>query len=76
MPRKSSSDEMLYEYLLWEKEEDEQTDLSSSLRDDASLHTISVNVCQKYKALTKITCSAAFYPYSDIKSTIKIERGQ
>ncbi|MBN2326379.1 MAG: M48 family metallopeptidase [Candidatus Omnitrophica bacterium] len=76
MRRKSSSDELLYDYFLWDQEEDSQENRPPSPRGDASLLAISINVCQTYKALQEVSCSASFYPYSDIKSTIKIEKGE
>lgn len=61
-----ASDESLYDSFLW--------DFSPSQTTDERLVSIANTVFCKYNNLAGTACSAVFYPYSDLKSTIKIER--
>ncbi len=40
---------------------------------DGKLLVIAQTICNQYKPTKETTCSAAFYPYSDLRNTIRIE---
>ncbi len=65
MNLKKKTDDQCYEHFLWDIPE-------QSISDDKLL-AIAQAICNRYKPTKEITCSAVFYPYSDLKNTIKID---
>lgn len=68
MADKPASDQSHYEYFLW--------DIPPVGITGEQLKDIAANACRGYDTIPQISCSAVFYPYSDLKSTIKIEKDQ
>ncbi len=67
MARKSATDAGLYDYFLW--------DISNPTVSEERLQSIAAVVCRQYKTTRETACTSDFYPYSDLKSTIRIENG-
>lgn len=67
MARKSASDAGLYDHFLW--------DIANPTVTEDRLQSIAAAVCHQYKTTRETKCVPDFYPYSDLKSTIRIENG-
>lgn len=67
MVRKPASDAGLYDYFLW--------DISNPTVSEDRLQSLAAEICRQYKTTCETDCKTDFYPYSDLKSTIRIENG-
>jgi predicted metal-dependent hydrolase len=65
MNSKKKTDDQCYEHFLW--------DIPEQSISDGKILFIAQSICNKYKQTQETTCSAIFYPYSDLKNTIRID---